>query len=158
MRKNLMANSLVFAGLFSGIVSLSVMAQKKASTTPKIEFKTTSMGEVFDEDGVHLGFTHFTGSDGSKLTVLYGGFGTPEVAKNYLEKQIAKAAKLVEREKKADSNGKTVGERAEILLRLDDGKAIPAILRTDGPEFHEFSSSSRDSLLQLEKRYMSESR
>lgn len=51
-----------------------------------------------------------------------------------------------------------MGERAEILLRLDDGKVIPAILRTDGPQFHEFSSSSRGSLLQLEKRYMGESR
>ncbi len=116
------------------------------------------MGEVFDEDGVHLGVTHFTGSDGSKLTILYGGFGTPEAAKNYLEKQIAKAAKLVEQGKRVDSSGKTVGERAEILLRLDDGKVIPAILRTDGPQFHEFSSSSHDSLLQLEKRYMGESR
>jgi hypothetical protein len=149
---------LVFAGLFSGIFSLSVMAQKKASPTPKIEFKNTAMGEVFDGDGVHLGITSVTGSDGSKLTVLYGGFRTPDAAKNYLEKRIAKAAKLVERKQKVDSNGKTVGERAEILLRLDDGKAIPAILRTDGPEFHEFNSSSRDSLLQLEKRYMGEDR
>jgi hypothetical protein len=62
--------------------------------------------------------------------------------------------KLIEREKKVDSNGKTAGERAEILLRLDGEKAMPAILRTDGPQFHEFRSSSRDSLLQLEKRYM----
>lgn len=116
------------------------------------------MGEARDEDGVHLGFTNFTGSDGSKLTVLYEGFGTPEAAKNHLEKQIAKAVKLVEREKKVDPTGKVVGERAEILFRLDDGTEIPAILRTDGPQFHEFYSSSRESLLQLERRYMGESR
>jgi hypothetical protein len=40
------------------------MAQKKASTTPKLEFKSTAMGEVFDDDGVHLGITNFAGSDG----------------------------------------------------------------------------------------------
>jgi hypothetical protein len=112
------------------------------------------MGELKDEDGVHLGFTGFTGSDGSKLMVLYEGFGSSEAARSYLEKRVAKAAKLVGRDKKVDRAGKIVGERAEILLRFDDGTSMPAILRTDGPQFHEFYSSSRESLLQLEKRYM----
>jgi hypothetical protein len=52
--------------------------------------------------------------------------------------------------------GQIEGEGAEILLRFDDGKSMPAILRTDGPRFHEFYSSSRESLLQLEKGYMRE--
>ena len=133
-------------------------SQAETSAPPKIEFKNTGMGEASDENGVHLGITNFRGSDGSKLTILYEDFGSSEAAKNYLEKQIVKAVKLVEREEKVDPNGKVVGDRAEILLRLDDVKAIPAILRTDGPRFHEFFSSSRESLLQLEKRYMGEGR
>ncbi|MGB6882775.1 MAG: hypothetical protein WBE10_01865 [Candidatus Acidiferrum sp.] len=101
-----------------------------------------------------MGFTAFKGSDGSALMVLYEDFAGSAVAQSYFEKQIAKAAKVIKREKKLNTSGKAVGDRAEILLRLDDGKTIPAVLRTDGLSFHEFYSASRESLLQLEKRYM----
>src|SRR5215470_10167856 len=148
MRKSLLASLLIFAGCFASILVLSTMAQKKTLVGSKIDFKNTMMGELKDADGVHLGFTDFTGSDGSKLTVLYEDFGSSDAAQTYMEKQIAKAAKVVGREKKLDSTGKPVGERAEILLRFDDGKSMPAIVRADGPRFHEFYSSSRESLLQ----------
>ena len=155
MRKSLLASILVFAGWLATIsVSTSTMAQKKASVASKIGFTNTVMGELKDEGGVHLGFTSFAGSDGSKLMVLYEDFGSSEAARNYLEKQIAKAVKLVGRDKKVDLTGQTMGERAEVLLRFSDGTSMPAVLRTDGPQFHEFYSSSRESLLQLEKRYM----
>jgi len=41
------------------------------SAPKKIVFKNTSMGEMRDEDGVHLGFTNFTASDGNTLTKSY---------------------------------------------------------------------------------------
>jgi hypothetical protein len=152
-----------FGLLFLVAAQSGLVGQEKAPTTPKqatarVEFQNIIMGELRDEAGVHLGFTNFKGSDGSMLTVLYQGFADSEAAQNYFEKQIAKASKIIKREKKLDTSGKTVGDRAEILLRLDAGKSIPAILRTDGRQFHEFYSASRESLLLLEKRYMGEGR
>jgi hypothetical protein len=123
------------------------------SAPKKISFKNTAMGEMRDEDGVHLGFTNFKASDGSTLTLLYEDFGSPATAQAFLEKQIAKAAKVVDRKNKLSPSGTVVGERAEILLRLSSEKAIPAVLWTDGVKFHEIYSTSRDSVLELERVY-----
>lgn len=150
-----------------GYIGLSILAarvpglagQEKAQAPTKeaparIEFQNIVMGELLDENKVHLGFTNFKGSDGSALTVLYDDFSDFAGAQEYFDKQILKAAKVIKREKKLNSKGKIIGDKAEILLRVPDGKTIPAILRIDGPRFHEFYSSSRESLLQLEKQYM----
>jgi hypothetical protein len=123
------------------------------SAPKKTVFKNTMMGEMLDEDGVHLGFTNFTASDGNTLTVLYENFGSPAIAQAFLEKQIAKAVKVIERKKKLNPAGTVVGERAEILLKLSVEKPIPAVLWTDGVKFHEIYSSSRDSVLELERVY-----
>jgi|KBSMisStaDraftv2_1062788.scaffolds.fasta_scaffold496834_2 hypothetical protein len=126
---------------------------QRQSAPKKTVFKNDVMGEMQDEDGVHLGFTNFTASDGNKLTVLYEDFGIPATAQAFLEKQIAKAVKVIERKKKLNPAGTVVGERAEILLKLSPEKSIPAVLWTDGVKFHEIYSSSRDSLLELERVY-----
>jgi hypothetical protein len=118
----------------------------KQSGQRKWEFYRTSMGELRDEDGVHLGFTHFKASDGSNLTVLYEDFVSSAQAKDYFEKQLAKAAKIIERKNKLDTEGKVVGERSEIPLRISPEKTIPAVLWTDGVKFHEIYSSSRESI------------
>jgi hypothetical protein len=123
------------------------------SAPTKIIFEKTGMGELRDEDGVHLGFTNFTASDGNTLAVLYEDFGSPATAQTYLEKQMAKAAKVIDRQNKLSPDGTVVGERAEILLRLSSEKAIPAVLWTDGVKFHEIYSTSRDSVLELERVY-----
>ena len=118
-----------------------------------LEFKNTGMGEITDDDGVHLGFANLKGSDGSTSTVLYENFGSTAAAQAYLEKRIAKAAKLIERGGKRGTTGEIVGVRAEIVLRLDAGKTAPAVLWTDGVKFHLIYSSSRESMLALEKVY-----
>jgi len=123
------------------------------STPKKITFENTSMGEMQDEDGVHLGFTNLKASDGNALRVLYEDFGSPASAQAFLEKQIAKAVKEVERKKKLNRAGTVVGERAEILLRLSSEKTVPAVLWTDGVKFHEIYSSSRGCVLELERVY-----
>jgi hypothetical protein len=123
------------------------------SAPPKIVFENTLMGEMRDEDGVHMGFTNFRASDGNTLTVLYEDFGSPATAEAFLEKQIAKAAKVVDRKNKLGPDGTVVGERAEITVRLSAEKAIPAVLWTDGVKFHEIYSTSRDSVLELERVY-----
>lgn len=116
-------------------------------------FENTGMGEMHDEDGVHLGFTNFTASDGSTLTVLYEDFGSPATAQAFLEKRVAKAVKVMDRKNKLGSGGTVDGERAEILLKLPSEKAIHAVLWTDGVKFHEIYSTSRNSVLELERVY-----
>jgi len=124
----------------------------KQSAQRKWEFYPTSMGELRDEDGVHLGYTHFKAS-GSNLTVLYEHFASSAKAKDYFAKQLGKAAKIIERKDKLDAEGKVVGERSEILLRINAEKTIPAVLWTDGVKFHEIYSPTRESILKLEKVY-----
>jgi hypothetical protein len=123
------------------------------SAPTKIVFEKTVMGELRDEDGVHLGFTNFTASDGNTLAVLYEDFGSPATAEAFLEKQMAKAAKVIDRQNKLSPDGTVVGERAEILLRLSLEKTVPAVLWTDGVKFHEIYSTSRDCVLELERVY-----
>lgn len=124
------------------------------SAKRKVEFDPVTMGELLDEDGIHLGFTDFKAADGSRLTVLYENFASSTKAKDYFEKQLARAANVIERKDKLNAEGKAIGERAEILKRMNDNKAIPAVLWTDGVRFHEIYSSSRESILKLEKVYM----
>jgi hypothetical protein len=119
----------------------------------KVTFHNIAAGEVEDEDHVHLGTTLFKASDGSTLQVLYEDFGSAAKARGYLEKQLAKAVKVLERKRKLNADGKVVGERAEILLRLSAEEVVHAILWTDGVKFHEIHSSSRDNILELEKVY-----
>jgi hypothetical protein len=119
----------------------------------KTEFAVGDMGELRDEDGVHLGFTHFKASDGVGLMVLYEDFDNTAKAEEYFEKRLAKAAKVIERGNKVNGVGKVVGARAQILLRLDPPKTIPAVLWTDGLKFHEIYSSSLKDILELEKVY-----
>jgi len=128
-------------------------AQKPASdASQRAKFETGDMGELLDEDGVRLGFTVYKGSDGSRLLVLYETFESSTAAQKYFEKCVSKAAKLIQR-KKTNASNKAVGERAEILLRLDGGKTVPAVLWTDGASFHEIYSESRKNVLGLEAVY-----
>lgn len=119
----------------------------------EIEFKPTMMGELLDEDGQHLGFSRYTASDGTQLTALYNWFFGAQGAQEYFDKQLAKAAEVIDRQKKQNSAGKVVGERAQILKRLGPDKTLPAVLWTDGLTFHEIYSLSLSSILQLEKGY-----
>lgn len=119
----------------------------------EMEFTVDAMGEGYDEDGVHLGFSGYTASDGTKLTASYNWFFGAEGAQEYFEKQLAKAAEVIERTKKLNGAGKVVGERAQVLTRVDPQKTVPAVLWTDGKTFHEIYSSSLNSILQLEKVY-----
>jgi hypothetical protein len=85
--------------------------------------------------------------------VQYEDFESLEKARSYCEKQLAKSAKIIERGSKRNEGGKVVGERAQILLRRDAGKTIPAVLWTDGVKYHEIYSSSLKDILELEKVY-----
>jgi hypothetical protein len=139
---------------FAGCDGPRWVGMNESETAPaKITYENALMGEMRDEDGVHLVFTDVKASDGNYLTVLYQDFNSPADAQAFFEKQLAKAAKVVDRKNKLSPDGTFVGERAEILLGLSSGGAIPAVLWTDGVKFHEISSTSRDSVLELERVY-----
>jgi hypothetical protein len=140
-------------GQSAGAGPATAIAGKNQGAPKKLEFDATSMGEMRDKDGVHLGFTNFKASDGSSLRVLYEGFGSPAKAKDYFERKLVKAVKVIERTNKLNAAGKVVGERAEILISLAPQRTTPAVMWTDGETFHEICSSSRESILELEKVY-----
>ena len=149
----------IFATRVSGILQ---PAQATSATAPtsqvknppkKKGFEPGIMGELLDEDGTHLGITNFKSPDGPGVAVLYATLDTPAKAHEYFEKQLAKAAKVTDRKNKLNAAKEVVGERAQILLRLDPQTTYPAVLWTDGRTYHEIYSSSLKNILALEKAY-----
>jgi hypothetical protein len=119
----------------------------------KLTFKDAGRGEFAPKDGVSLSFHGFIASDGVGLTAIYGSFASESLAEAQFEKEVAKAAKIVRRDKKKDKLGTVVGERAEIMTLADDGRTVPAILWTFGSKYHEIMSASERDNLALEKKY-----
>lgn len=111
------------------------------------QLKIKLMGELLDEDGIHLAVTTWEPRDGGgwTVTVIHNEFPTPLGAKEYLDKQVAKAVRVIKRGR-AKSHGKIDGMRVELILRgiSRNGGELerPAVLRTDGPQFYEVSSDS----------------
>jgi len=90
------------------------------------------------------------------LTTIYGSFASESLAKAQFEEEVAKAVRILRRDKKKDKLGTVVGERAEIMALADDGRkirAIPAILWTFGSNYHEIMSASEQDNLALEKKF-----
>ena len=126
--------------------------------TPKDEseltFKTGNAGEVETKDGVSLGFTEFTASDGVGLRVFYLRNPSPSQAQEAFNKELATAVKVAERGAKQDRNGKVVGERARILVRATKPfHPFSAVIWTEGPTFREITSGSSRHALEFEKVY-----
>jgi hypothetical protein len=80
--------------------SRATTAKQARTAAKETTFESVMMGEMRDENGVHLGFTNFKASDGIVLTVLYTSLGSPENALSYFEKKVAKAEKVIERKNK----------------------------------------------------------
>jgi hypothetical protein len=85
MHANGTSTLLFWLGCFAvGVTLLSVDSRasiNQGKSTPKrITYENTSMGEMQDEDGVHLGFTNLKTSDGNALRVLYEDFESPATA------------------------------------------------------------------------------
>src|SRR5580692_2283111 len=78
------------------------VAQSTMIASPQNKFKNIAAG-LTESDGVYLGLFLFEGPDGSKVTVHYKTFKNGSEAQRYFNKQIAKAAKLVERKKQMDT-------------------------------------------------------
>jgi len=125
----------------------------RARATKKLAFKQGIMGQLI-LDGQSVGFTDFTASDGITLKMMYKDFTSAAEAVELFNKELARSERVVKREKKSNSAGTVVGERAEILLPSSlAGQANHAVLWTDGVKFHEIQSRSLTDILEFEKIY-----
>jgi hypothetical protein len=113
------------------------------------------MGEWRDEDGNHLAFTTWKGADGSMDTVTHNvDPWSSSFAKEYFDKQVGKANKVLKRGKQVDKHGKTLGERAVVvILSGEHGKPVrtPALLFTVGSYFFGYTLNSLAAILEMEK-------
>src|SRR5260370_6003037 len=69
----------------------------------KRHFQVTKTGEALDQDGIHLSFTVFEASDGTKLTVQHHEFESTLLAQGYFQKVLKKIPKVIRREKRLDA-------------------------------------------------------
>ncbi|HUA00637.1 MAG TPA: hypothetical protein VMB02_09920 [Candidatus Aquilonibacter sp.] len=133
-------------------------AQSSATTSQK---DTSSLrflpGTVRGEmllDGVKLGSSTYKASDGVTLVVLYNNFEDPQHAIDVFNQEIAKASKIMVRDKKIDRSGKAVGERARVLMPgSKPNEILYSVLWTDGKAFREIYSTSERDTRALEKVY-----
>jgi hypothetical protein len=115
-------------------------------------FTNTMMGELRDEDGTHLAFTSWQAPDGWRCELIHNEFPSSVAAEEYLEKQTAKAVKVLKRGNIRDRNGKIVGKRVEVIFGTSgSNREGPAVLRTNGPQFYLVLSDSFRHILQVEK-------
>lgn len=117
------------------------------------QFSLSMIGEARASDGTPLGVRRYTGSKGTTVSIMYGTFESAEKSKAELQRWIAGATKLVQREQNKTSSGHVVGERA--LIMFTDSRTqrdYPVIVWTSGSDFFRIKSFSLAAVLQFEER------
>jgi hypothetical protein len=98
--------------------TLTVRGEMEDGAATKAGFRT----DLFDY--VHLSFTNYDASDGEKVIIYHGQFRTTDEAKRYFDwmfkRNKRKAAQVKSKGDKTDRDGKTVGRRAEFLLKDEE--------------------------------------
>ena len=126
-----------------------------------VTFSVTVMGEIIDRaatdagfrtrlfpDEVHLGFKNLDASDGEKLVIRDGEFRTPDEAARYLDR----AERVITNGKKVNDKGKTVGRRAEVLLKSDSKTKTWVVAWTEEAYFFAVYAPTLECALQVEKQ------
>jgi len=118
-----------------------------------VEYEAVIRGQLVDEDENPLAFTSFSVADGTKLLEMHKFCASPSQAVAYLNRQISKAQKTVNRGQKIDRKRKVVGRRAEIRVNVEGSHDKDwAVMWTDGSDFYELLSQSLCHILELERR------
>jgi hypothetical protein len=130
--------------------SSSTTNSKTSNSKAARHFEITQMGELRDDDGLHISFTAFKAPDGTKLTIEHHEFDSKAQAQDYFQKAVGRAREVSLREKKKNAKGEAVGERAQATL--ESAEPLKAVFWTDGPDFYEVFSSSLPDVLETEKR------
>ena len=122
-------------------------------------FVNKGSGEIKAGDGNLLAFTIYEAFDGTKLTVLHREFDSSALAKEHFNSELRNAMKIVHRSMTQSNTAKPTRERAELtILQAGGGKPLSAVLWTQGADFREIISESRQDLLELEKQYFDNGR
>jgi hypothetical protein len=98
-----------------------------------------------------IGFTDLESSDGEKISVRSGYFNTADEARKYFDWNLERAAHVVTQGDKTDRDGKTVGRRAELLLKSGQ-KTWAAVMWTYGDMFRVVYAPTLDCALEVEKQ------
>jgi hypothetical protein len=126
------------------------------------KFRPTIAGEIDDGDATkagfhtvsssrtHLGFTGYEGC-GQTMTVQYGEFSSSQEAKRFFDWKVSKALKVFTQGTKADSDGKQIGYRAEVMVGPKQDAL--ALMWTHGAMFRVIYSRSLTSARTLERQY-----
>ncbi len=139
-------------------------APKDSDETKPLTFSLTLMGEIEDTAATkagfhtsyfrtaHLGFSEFKASDGEKVVIHHGYFETADEARRFFDWTLEKrAAHVVRQGDKVDRHGKTVGQRAEYLLKSDSKTKTWVVMWTDGVSFSLVTAPTLECALELEK-------
>jgi hypothetical protein len=158
VRPILYIGMLIIAG--GGLQGWSARADK--SSRKRLEFRLIAMADGIDDEATnagfrtvgdpdtHLGSSKFEASDGETLITYDGEFRSSDEAKRYLDWTLARYSKTLTRAIKTDSQGKSVGYRAEVLLPPDRKES--AVVWTNGVMFFEIIARSLADARELETR------
>lgn len=139
---------------------LAESAEKKP-----LSFHINVMGEIVDRaateagfrtrlfpNEVHLGFKNLDASDGEEIFIWDGEFRTPDEAARYLDWSVqSRADRVITHGTKVNREGKTVGRRAEVLLRSDSKTKTWVVTWTEEAHFFAVYAPTLECALQIEK-------
>lgn len=147
------------------VLPVSLIAASFAADDGKkpVTFHVTMRGEIEDTVATqagfhtshfhttHLGFTDLEASDGENVSVHHGYFDTADEATRFFEWTLDKRAAqiVVQGEKMRD--GKTVGRRAEYLLKTDNKTKTWVVMWTDAAILSLVYAPTLECALEVEK-------
>lgn len=147
-------------------VSLALLLTSSAIGDEKqtLTFHPTIMGEMEDAAATkagfhtshfrttHLGFHKYDASDGEQVEIHNGNFVNADQAKGYFDWNLQnRAAQVARQGDKPDPDGKTVGHRAEFLVKSETKEKIWVVMWTDGEQFHLITAPTLECARALEK-------
>jgi hypothetical protein len=120
----------------------------------KISFKLVFISDSIGKDGEASTTFTYLASDGNKLHTSCIALDSPAAAVRKLHAQIGAARRVVERGVVKNKDGKTVGERAVLLVPTEDpSKPVATLIRTNGASYCVISSESLKDALEFEKLF-----
>lgn len=129
-------------------------ANSSAVLSGKISFKLVLISDSIGKEGKATTTFTYLASDGYKLHTSCIALDSPVAAARKLHAQIGAATRVVERGAVKNKDGKTVGERAVLLVPTEDpSKPVATLIRTNGASYCVISSESLKDALEFEKLF-----
>ena len=127
-------------------------AAPKNSREEKPTFKLVRIGQTKAGDGTSMSFRDYDASDGTKLSVIYGRFASPEKARNELQDWL-KTAKVQESAPLKDKLGQITGQRFVLVIHNNSAPQDAfAIVWTQGPDAWWIGCTSLSVALMFERK------